>query len=70
MYKKMFICFDSWFLGKTWKDKVDQLRWTLRKKKAFAFVLTALDEVACRCCSRMRRYEFDLGLRYIINTRR
>ena len=33
--------------GKSWMDKVEQIRGDLVKKNAFAVVVAALDEVAC-----------------------
>ena len=35
-------------LGKSWEEKIENLRRALRKKKVGAFVVTALDEVACK----------------------
>ena len=33
--------------GKTWQEKVKHVRGTMKKKKADALVVTALDEIAC-----------------------
>ena len=33
--------------GKTWQEKVKHVRGTLKKRKADALVVTALDEIAC-----------------------
>ena len=35
-------------IGKSWHEKVKEVRGTLTKKKADALVVTALDEVACK----------------------
>ena len=35
-------------VGKSWHEKVKEVRGTLTKKKADALVITALDEVACK----------------------
>ena len=35
-------------LGKSWHDKVKEVREKLTKKKADALVVTALDEIACK----------------------
>ena len=35
-------------LGKSWLDKVKDVRAKLAKKKADALVVTALDDVACK----------------------
>lgn len=34
--------------GKSWHEKIKEVRGTLTKKKADALVVTALDEVACK----------------------
>lgn len=34
--------------GKTWLEKVKHVRGTMKKKKADALVVTALDEIACK----------------------
>ena len=36
-------------LGKSWQEKIRELRENLKKKRAYALVVTALDEVACKC---------------------
>ena len=33
--------------GKTWQEKVKHVRGTMKKRKADALVVTALDEIAC-----------------------
>ena len=38
----------TYHLGKSWHEKVKDVRGTLTKKKADALVITALDEVACK----------------------
>lgn len=38
----------KFILGKKSKDKIEQVRAFLREKKASAFVVTALDEIACK----------------------
>jgi hypothetical protein len=35
------------FLGYTWQEKVAQVQSKLKEKNAIAFIVTALDEVAC-----------------------
>ena len=35
-------------IGKSWHEKVKEVRGALSKKKADALVVTALDEVACK----------------------
>ena len=35
--------------GYTWQEKVCQVQKKLSEKKAIAFIVTALDEVACKC---------------------
>lgn len=37
-------------VGKSWQDKVREVRATLAKKKADVMVVTALDEIACKNC--------------------
>lgn len=34
-------------LGKTWQDKVDQIKTALEKQSMDAVVVSALDEIAC-----------------------
>lgn len=38
----------NFIIGKSWHEKVEEVRGTLSKKKADALVVTALDEVACK----------------------
>ncbi|XP_032229694.1 xaa-Pro aminopeptidase 1 isoform X1 [Nematostella vectensis] len=47
------------YTGKSWQDKVKELRTTLKKKKATAFVLTALDDVAWMFNLRGSDIEFN-----------
>jgi len=42
------VVMDISFTGKSWHDKVKEVRETMTKKKADALVVTALDEVACK----------------------
>ena len=44
--------------GKSWHEKIKEVRGTLTKKKADALVVTALDEVACK--------ESNICFKYII----
>lgn len=34
--------------GKTWQDKVKEIRTEMKNKKAFALVLYKMDEIACK----------------------
>ena len=52
--------FSAFLPGKSWQDKVRELRETLRKKKAYALVVTALDEIACEFL-----YIFTLTIEYL-----
>lgn len=42
-------------IGKSWHEKVKEVRGTLTKKKADALVVTALDEVACKESNKYRK---------------
>ena len=43
----IFLLFDA-IVGKSWHDKVKDVREKMTKKKADALVVTALDEIACK----------------------
>lgn len=38
-----------YFAGLTWQDKIVSLRGKMAERKISWFVVTALDEIACRC---------------------
>lgn len=38
-------------LGKSWQEKVIDVRLIMKQKEATALIVTALDEVACMCIS-------------------
>ena len=43
----IFLLSDA-IVGKSWHDKVKEVREKMTKKKADALVITALDEIACK----------------------
>ena len=42
------LCVYDVIVGKSWNDKVKEVREKMTKKKADALVVTALDEIACK----------------------
>lgn len=44
-----------YFAGLTWQDKIVTLRGKMAERKISWFVVTALDEIACRCRRALAR---------------
>lgn len=44
-----------WILGKPWQEKVEEVRKRLELESADMFVVTALDEVACKIQTSLGR---------------